>query len=371
MGSIATARPANLPTASEVPATAAVQRNSRRGSIDHLLGISRFGGNNHQGSRNQPLIILDGRQRCVSRGMLRENLSHSKRGAAMVVRRLFVMPWTVVLLTACVARAEDQFFDSSGVKIHYVVEGSGEPVLLIHGFTIDLERQWRTPGVIAALAKDHKVIAYDDRGHGKSDKPHEPKQYGLQMIEDAARLLDHLQIKRAHVVGYSMGATITNNLLTVHPDRVISATLGGAAAKLEGDNEPSFDEQFAEDIESGRGITRLAQFLTPPGRPLPTEEQLKVVNAGFYSRNDAKALAAVIRGLRDLNVAEAKAKANQVPVLALIGSLDPLTGRVEKMGTKLTGMSTVIIEGADHMNTPGRPEFAKELLGFPDKYKSN
>jgi pimeloyl-ACP methyl ester carboxylesterase len=289
----------------------------------------------------------------------------------MAAKRCFILFSPVVLLTALIAQAEDQFFDSAGVKIHYVIEGSGEPVLLIHGFTIDLERQWRAPGVIAALAKDRKVIAYDNRGHGKSDKPHDPKQYGLEMVEDAVRLLDHLQIKRANVVGYSMGATITNNLLTIHPERLISATLGGAAAKLEESDEPNLDEQFAEDIESGRGMTRLAQFLTPPGRPLPTEEQLKAINAGFYGRNDAKALAAVIRGMRDLNVAEAKAKANQLPVLALIGSLDPLTGRVEKMGAKLTGMSTIIIEGADHMTTPGRPEFAKELIGFLDKHRSN
>src|SRR5262245_47248426 len=120
----------------------------------------------------------------------------------MAARRWFVVLWIVVLLSGCIAKAEDQYFDSNGVKIHFVVEGSGDPVLLIHGFTIDLERQWRAPGVIAALAKDHQVIAFDNRGHGKSDKPHEPKQYGLEMIEDAARLLDHLQIKRAYVVGY-------------------------------------------------------------------------------------------------------------------------------------------------------------------------
>src|SRR5947209_9838012 len=112
------------------------------------------------------------------------------RGAVMPCKRLLVVFWTVALLTVCTARAEDQFFDSNGVKIRYVVEGSGEPVLLIHGFTVDLDRQWRAPGLIAALTKDHKVIAYDNRGHGKSDKPHEAKQYGLEMIEDAVRLLD-------------------------------------------------------------------------------------------------------------------------------------------------------------------------------------
>ncbi len=313
-------------------------------------------------------------RRAHSRGMLpttRVRFLRLLKGLAMTGRRLIVVIWAVALLLTFAAAAEDRFFDSSGVKIRYVVEGEGEPVLLIHGFTVDLDRQWRAPGIVEALAKNHRVIAYDNRGHGKSDKPHDPQQYGLVMVEDAMRLLDHLQAKRAHVVGYSMGATITNNLILIHPDRVISATLGGAAAPLQGAGEPNFDDEFAQDIESGKGITRLAQFLTPPGRPLPTEEQMKAINAGFYGRNDAKALAAVIRSLRALNVPEAKAQANEIPVLALIGSLDPLTGRVEKMGAKLKGMSTIVIDGADHMNTPGRPEFAKELMAFLEKHRAN
>lgn len=279
---------------------------------------------------------------------------------------------TFCLLCVCTTQAEDNFFDSNGVKLRYVVEGSGgEPVILIHGFTVNLDRQWRAPGIIAALAKDHQVIAYDNRGHGKSDKPHDPKQYGQEMVEDAIRLMDQLKIKKAHVVGYSMGAMITNKLLTSHPERLLSATLGGSAGRLEGMGDTTWDDQFASDLETGKGITRLIDFLTPAGQPKPTDEQLRLLNAGFYAGNDGKALAAVTRGWRELAVPEAKAKANQVPVLALIGSIDPLKIRVDEMTGKLTGMSTVVIEGADHMNAPGRPEFAKELRGFLEKYKSN
>jgi pimeloyl-ACP methyl ester carboxylesterase len=269
------------------------------------------------------------------------------------------------------ARAEDHFFDSNGVKLRYVVEGSGEPVLLIHGFTVNLDRQWRAPGVLAALAKDHQVIAYDNRGHGKSDKPHDPKQYGLEMVEDAVRLMDHLQVKKAHVVGYSMGAMITNKLLTAHPDRLLSATLGGSAGRLEGVGATTWDDDFAADLETGKGITRLLDVLRPAGQPMPTAEELRLVNAGFYLGNDGKALAAVVRGWRELAIAEAKVGANQLPVLALIGSQDPLKIRVEEMAAKLKGMSTVVIDGANHMNTPGRPEFASELRSFLEKYKSN
>src|SRR6516164_1389375 len=112
--------------------------------------------------------------------------------------------------------AEDQFFDSNGVKIRYTVQGQGEPVLLIHGFTANIEKNW-TPDLMKTLTKDFQVIALDNRGHGKSDKPHDPKKYGMEMAEDAVRLLDHLKIKKAHIVGYSMGAMITNKLMTTYP----------------------------------------------------------------------------------------------------------------------------------------------------------
>src|SRR5258708_36291477 len=116
---------------------------------------------------------------------------------------------------------KDLFFDSNGVKIHYNVFGKGEPVLLIHGFTVNIQKQWGAPGIIKELSKDYQVIALDNRGHGLSDKPHGPEKYGKEMAEDAIRLLDHLKIKKAHVVGYSMGAMITNYLVVSHPDRIL------------------------------------------------------------------------------------------------------------------------------------------------------
>ena len=79
----------------------------------------------------------------------------------MIRRRLVLLFACCFLFAGTVLRAEDQFFDSKGVKIRYTVQGQGEPVLLIHGFTGNLERQW---GAIPAdLAKDYKVIAIDNR----------------------------------------------------------------------------------------------------------------------------------------------------------------------------------------------------------------
>jgi len=278
---------------------------------------------------------------------------------------LFLLVWVPV-----VALSEDRFFDSNGVKIRYVVEGQGEPVLLIHGFSADVERNWVGPRLFSTLAKSHRTIAYDNRGHGKSEKPHDPMKYGKEMVEDAVRLLDHLDVKRAHVVGYSMGASIVTRLIIDHPDRLLSATLGGNAGKLEG-ADFTFYDQLADDLEQGKGAIRLFTVLRPPGLPPQPQEQLKAINTAFMATNDQKALAAVMRGIRQWAVPEPPLKANKVPVLALIGSQDPLKRDVDALSLRLTGMTTVVIDGADHMTTVPRPEFATELLNFLKKHHAN
>src|SRR5258707_8430775 len=146
-----------------------------------------------------------------------------------MMRRIVAVVVFALLFAAAPLQATDGYFDSNGVKIHFTDEGQGEPVLLIHGFTANIQVQWVLPGIVKALLKDHRVIALDNRGHGKSDRPRDSKLSGVEMVQDAVRLLDHLKIKKAHVVGYSLGAIITCKLLATHPDRLLSATLGGAA----------------------------------------------------------------------------------------------------------------------------------------------
>src|SRR5215471_12978336 len=95
---------------------------------------------------------------------------------------------------------QDKFFNSNGVRIRYVEQGTGETVVLVHGLGATADN-WINSKVFQQLAKDYRVIALDCRGHGKSDKPHEPKQYGQEMALDVVRLLDYLKIKQAHIVG--------------------------------------------------------------------------------------------------------------------------------------------------------------------------
>jgi pimeloyl-ACP methyl ester carboxylesterase len=271
------------------------------------------------------------------------------------------------LLFLSQGRADEGFFDSKGVKIRYTVDGRGEPVILIHGFTANIEKNWGHPGTIKSLAKDYRVIALDNRGHGKSEKPHDPRQYGVEMVEDAIRLLDHLKIDKAHVVGYSMGATITLKLLVSHPDRVLSATLGGSGGIRES-RSPLFFEVLAESLEQGKGIGPLVEVLTPTGKPKPTEEEIMKINQNLMSGNDTKALAAVLRGMPKLAVSDEKLKANQTPTLALIGEIDPLKKGVDELKGRMSNLQIVVIDSADHMTAFTRPEFVKELKDFLRKH---
>jgi pimeloyl-ACP methyl ester carboxylesterase len=268
-----------------------------------------------------------------------------------------------VLTFSPALRAQAQFFDANGVKLRYQVEGQGEPVLLIHGFTANIEIQWALPGIIQALSKDHQVICYDCRGHGRSGKPHDPKQYGMEMVEDAIRVLDHLKIPKAHVVGYSMGAMITCKLLTAHPERCLSATLGGAGG-LQAGGDLRFIDALADSLDQGKGFGPLFEGLTPAGKPKPTPEQVKAASQMIAAFNDVKALAAVVRSWKELTVTDEKLKANRVPTLAIVGDQDPLKKNVDELKGKLAGFREVVIPGADHMNAFTSPLFVKDLREF-------
>jgi pimeloyl-ACP methyl ester carboxylesterase len=272
-----------------------------------------------------------------------------------------VASW-VILYNAPGLRAQERYFTSHGVRIHYTLQGKGEPVVLIHGFSVNYPFQWVYPGISAALAKNYCVIGLDCRGHGKSGKPHDPRQYGVEMVEDVVRLLDHLQIKRAHIVGYSMGGFIALKMLALYPERVLTVTTGGAG--LEKKIDQKFLDELAVSLDQGKGIGPLLIRLTPAGLTPPTPEQLRLNTLLLSAFNDQKALAAVIRGLKSLNVSEDKLKANKIPTLALVGAYDPLREGVEQLKQVMPGLTEVVIENADHMDAFFKPEFVQALKAF-------
>ena len=274
-----------------------------------------------------------------------------------------------LLLYSTGLRAQELFFDSHGVKLHYTIHGKGEPVLLIHGFSVSYPLQWVYPGIATSLAKKYQVIGLDCRGHGRSGKPHDAKMYGTEMVEDVIRLLDHLKIKKAHVVGYSMGGFIVLKMLATHPDRILTATTAGAGWEKVIDSK--FLEDLAQSLERGKGIGPLLVRLTPDGLPKPTEGQLLIGRFLLNAINDQKALAAVVRGLKDLATSGQSLKNAKVPLLALIGELDPLKPGVDSLKDLRPDLEIVIIKQADHMNAFYQPEFIKGLNDFLARYGQN
>ncbi len=181
-------------------------------------------------------------------------------------------------------------FNSDGVRIAYIdvppAEGAGKPILLIHGFASNHAVNWvNTQWVKALTQAGYRAIALDNRGHGESEKLYDPAAYSSEaMAGDAIRLLDHLGIARAHVMGYSMGGRITAHIALDHADRVRSALIGGLGMHLiEGKGLPS---GIAEALEA------------PAGTPAPNPTAAAFRMFAEQTRSDLRALAACMRGSR-------------------------------------------------------------------------
>src|SRR3954470_17609413 len=173
--------------------------------------------------------------------------------------------------------AADEVFDSNGVKIRYVTEGTGEPVVLIHGWMGDSSTWGRDRSGNTKLkgVDGFRLIALDCRGHGKSDKPHDPKDYGPEMAADVVRLLDHLKVEKAHLVGYSSGAFIAGKVAATHPGRVLGVVYGGQAPLIVGEKSSggsSEVEVFAKAVDEGKDLGSYVMRVWPAGKPKPTED---------------------------------------------------------------------------------------------------
>jgi pimeloyl-ACP methyl ester carboxylesterase len=269
--------------------------------------------------------------------------------------------------------AQDQFFDSNGVRIRYVEQGSGPPVVLLHGFSGNLDGSWVETGVLPNLATDYRVIALDYRGHGQSDKPHDPKSYGIQLSQDVVRLLDHLNIPRAHIVGHSMGAGITAQLLTTNPDRFLTATLSGSAGRQTWTTQDAAAAE-AEAVEFEQGIPFRSLILrtAPTNQPKPTEEQIQAESQRRLGRNDRFAMAAIVRSRGEQTVSAAEMATVRVPTLGIIGSADANLDAMQQFASVLPTLKVVVIEGATHSGALGvtrRPEFVDNFRAFTAAHK--
>ena len=272
----------------------------------------------------------------------------------------------VMALLTCaslVAAPQNKFFDSAGVRIHYLEEGNGESVVLLHGFTSSADN-WVRNGVFAQLAKRYHVIALDCRGHGQSDKPHDPDQYGREMGRDVIRLLDLRGIERAHIIGYSLGAQIVAQLVASSPKRFRTATLGGASGRWAWTAE---DEQLAKleatEMEQGMLRSQLLRVASRNGPPL-TDEQIRAESSRRLAGLDTAALAALRRSMRETVVSREKIAAIKIPTLGVVGSDDPAVKDFRELQKMLPTLRVEVVDGASHVATPTRPEFVRAILQF-------
>ena len=271
------------------------------------------------------------------------------------------------LLIPATGSAEDKFFDSNGVRIRYVEQGSGEAIILLHGDGGSLNG-WIDSDVLPNLAQHYRVIAFDARGSGKSGKPHEVKAYGREMGLDVVRLLDHLGIRRAHIVGQSMGAHVIAQLMTTHPERFITATLSAAAGRFQWPEEEIVVRTVQEPLERERECVSRTQILrlASPNAPKPDEEAIRRRSAACMANPDVDrfALAARTRAERAYIVTPEQLRNITVPTLAVVGSLDGYLADFTELKKLRPDVKLVVVDKATHSGVMRRPELVAAIRDF-------
>jgi len=258
-------------------------------------------------------------------------------------------------------------FDSDGVEIAYEVINPpadinldlDEPILLIHGFASNGRINWVSPGWVKFLSDlGRQVILIDNRGHGHSEKLYSSDDYGAEeMAGDCQRLLNHLNIERCDVMGYSMGARISAFLMMYYPERVRSGVFAGMADNMVrgfGRGDAIADALLADDESA---------IIDPEPRAFRRFAE--------KTGSDLKALAACMlsRGHKVTGEMLATIKA---PVLVVAGDGDDVAGPIEPLvallknagGVKEGGARGVVLPGRDHMNAVGDRGFKEAVRLF-------
>ncbi len=241
------------------------------------------------------------------------------------------------------------FASRGGVSLAYERHaGALPPAVFIHGWCCD--RSYLAPQAAHFTAAGRAVLELDLRGHGESEKLYDPAAYSSQvMAEDVRRLMDHLDIPRAAVMGYSMGARISAFLALGHPHRIRSLVFGGLGIGMVdgvGDWDPIADALMAPSIDSvahdrGRMFRAFAD----------------------QTKSDRLALAACIRTSRDLITPEEIARID-VPTLIGVGTKDDIAGSPQELAALMRDARALDIPNRDHMLAVGDRVFKKAVLDF-------
>jgi pimeloyl-ACP methyl ester carboxylesterase len=246
-------------------------------------------------------------------------------------------------------------FSHEGFDLAFLDRGAGDPVLLIHGFASTHHVNWVAPGWVKTLTDaGYRTIAIDNRGHGASTKSYEPADYTpAKMAGDAAALLHHLGIERAHVMGYSMGARIAAFLALEEPAMVATLVFGGLGGGMVdgvGDWDPIAEALLADDP---------AAIAHPRGRTFRAFAD--------QTRSDRRALAACIMTSRQ-ELTEADLHRIFQPTLVAVGTKDDIGGSPDALADLMPNAEAFAIEGRDHMLAVGDRSFKARVLDFLEKH---
>jgi pimeloyl-ACP methyl ester carboxylesterase len=240
-------------------------------------------------------------------------------------------------------------FDSDGVRLHFELRGpdGGASVVLVHGFASDYELNWvGTRWQETLTGAGYRVIGLDCRGHGKSDKPHDPAAYALEvMAADVRRLLDHLDIRVTDYLGYSMGARIGLQALLAEPERLRRVVLGGIG---------------------WAGAFHAAAEIAKALRGQPTTSVVAKTFFDFAAArptNDMEALAACILGPQP-EPDPARMRSITNPVLVVVGAQDDIVDKVPRLVESIPTARLVTVAGRNHMSAVAAREFKEAALGF-------
>ena len=249
-----------------------------------------------------------------------------------------------------------EHFSSAGVGIAFIdarPQGRdlSEPILLIHGFASNHRINWVNPRWVETLTKSgRRVVAFDNRGHGQSEKLYAPADYHADlMTRDAANLLAHLGVERADVMGYSMGARIASFLALAEPNLVRSLILGGLGDRLVRD--AGLAEGIAEAMEAP-SLDALAD---------PTQRLFRAF--ADQTESDRAALAACVRGSRR-SLTPADAACITQPTLVGVGERDAIAGDPSRLIALLPRAEALLIPGRDHNLAVGDKVFKAGALDF-------
>jgi pimeloyl-ACP methyl ester carboxylesterase len=242
-------------------------------------------------------------------------------------------------------------FHNGAVEIAYLDEGEGDPILLVHGFASSKNVNWVYPTWVSELKKNgRRVIALDNRGHGDSGKLYDAAAYEIAiMAGDVTALMDHLDIERADIMGYSLGSRMTAVLALGEPARLRTAILGGIGIGLIEGGGPG------ENVIAALEAPSLDDVTDPVGRTFRAFAD--------QTRSDRRALAACLRGSRRLMSRE-EAAAISVPLLIAVGSADEIAGSATALGKVIPGAEVLDIPNRDHMRAVGDKVYKAGVLDF-------